>query len=408
MRPLDGIRVLDLTRVVSGPFCTMMLGDMGADVIKIEECSKGDDSRAFGPPFVGGESAYFLSINRNKRSCCLDLKSAAGKQVLEKLIRKSDVLVENFRPGTMERLGLGYEQAAALNPRLIYCAISGFGSRGPDALRPGYDLIIQGESGFMDITGEANGPPTKIGASVADLVTGVMASQGITLALIARGKTGRGQKVDLSMLGAMASLLTFNAGIYFATGESPKRRGNEHATIVPYETFRASDGWINIAVANDALWEKFCTACEQPEMRQDARFRTAAARVRHRSELVPAIARIIVTQPRAHWVRLLGSAGVPCGEIRTVGEVCTSDQLAACGMIAKMPHPTAGTVINIGTPIHLCDTPGGTAMAPPLLGEHTHEILTAIAGLSEEEVADLERNGVVRRRAQDKKLDRRA
>lgn len=401
MRPLDGIRVLDLTRVVSGPYCTMMLGDMGADVIKIEECARGDDSRAFGPPFVGGESAYFLSVNRNKRSCCLNLKSAAGRRVLEKLIRESDVLVENFRPGTMERLGLGYETANALNPALIYCAISGFGPHGPEASRPGYDLIIQGESGFMDITGQADGPPTKIGTSVADLVSGAMAAQGIALALLAREKTGRGQKVDLSMLGAMASLLTFNAGIYFATGESPRRRGNQHATILPYETFRASDGWINIAVANDALWQKFCAACGLPELLQDARYRCAAARVEHRAALVPAIARVIEARPRAYWMKLLGAAGVPCGEIRTVGEVCASEQLAACGMIASMQHPTAGTVMNIGNPIHLSDTPGAAGRAPPLLGEHTYEVLTAVAGLSAEEIAGMERTGVVRTRRPD-------
>lgn len=300
----------------------------------------------------------------------------------------------------MERLGFGYETAGALNPGLIYCSISGFGSSGPDASRPGYDLIIQGESGFMDITGEADGPPTKTGTSVADLVTGVMASQGITLALLAREKTGRGQKVDLSMLDAMASLLTFNAGIYFTTGESPKRCGNAHPTIVPYETFRASDGWINIAVANDGLWEKFCAACGQAGLLEDSRFRSAAGRVHYREELVPAIARMIAEKPRAHWVGLLDTVGVPCGEIRTVGEVCTSDQLVTRGMIAEMPHPTAGTVKNIDTPIRLSDTPGGAGTAPPLLGEHTHEILTAIAGLGEEEIDDLERAGIIRRRAQ--------
>ena len=242
MAPLDGIRIIDLSRVVSGPFCTMNLADMGADVVKIEEPGRGDESRAFGPPFLGGESPYYLSANRNKRSCTINLKSDAGTAILWRLLEDADVVVQNFRPGAMARLGLDYDAVAARHPRLIYCSISGFGDSGPDAVRPGYDLVVQGESGLMDLTGEADGPPTRIGTSIADLTAGVMAAHGITLALYARHTTGRGQHVKIAMLDAMASLLGYNAGNYFATGESPTRRGNDHPSVVPYQTLRAKDG----------------------------------------------------------------------------------------------------------------------------------------------------------------------
>ncbi len=259
MAPLDGIRIIDLSRVVSGPFCTMNLADMGADVIKIEEPERGDESRAFGPPFLGGESPYFLSVNRNKRSCTINLKSEAGTAILWRLLEDADVMIQNFRPGAMARLGLDYDTVAARHPRLIYCSISGFGDNGADAVRPGYDLVVQGESGLMDLTGEADGPPTRIGTSIADLTAGVMAAHGITLALYARHTTGRGQHVKMAMLDAMASLLSYNAGNYFATGESPTRRGNDHPSVVPYQTLRAKDGWMNLAVANDSLWVRYCT-----------------------------------------------------------------------------------------------------------------------------------------------------
>ncbi len=396
MKPLDGIRVLDVTRVVSGPYCTMMLGDMGADVIKVEEPVQGDDSRGFGPPFVGGEAAYYLSINRNKRSLALDLKSKAAERIIRPLVEKADIFVENFRPGTAERLNLGYERLAAWNPRLIYCAISGFGADGPDRARPGYDLVVQGEGGIMDLTGAAGGPPAKVGTSVADLVTGALAMQGILLALYARERTGRGQRVDLAMIDAMASLLTFNAGIFFATGASPTRRGNSHATIVPYEPFQAADGWITLAVANDALWQTFCRVTGRADWGGDARFRTGAGRVEHRAELVPAIATMIAGRSTADWIERLGAAGIPCGKIRSVGEVCTDPALIARGMITDLPHPTLGPLKTIATPIHLSATPGGAALAPPLLGQHSAEILRDLAGLSPAEIAASEKDGTIR------------
>lgn len=392
---LKGITVLDLTRVLAGPFCTLMLGDMGAEVIKVEEPGKGDDSRAFGPPFVGGEAAYYLSINRNKKSITLNLKSPRGKEVLRRLIAKADVLVENFRPGTMEKLGFGYEALKDERPDLIYCSISGFGSGGPDAGRPGYDLIVQGECGVMDLTGDPEGPPTKVGTPVADLVSGLMAAQGITLALFARQRTGRGQYVEIAMLDAMASLLAYNAGIFFATGKSPTRRGNQHATIVPYETFRAADGYVNIAAANDSLFVKLCDVIERPDLAKDPRFDKAPKRVESRADLIPLLNQIVATRPRADWIARLSAAGIPCGQIRTVAEVCESPQLISRGMIVEQAHATAGMIKTMGPPIKLGDTPAGIRLAPPTLGEHTADILGGMLGLSAAEIEELKASGAI-------------
>ena len=394
MAPLDGIRVIDLSRVVSGPLCTMNLADMGADVVKIEEPGRGDESRAFGPPFLGGESPYYLSVNRNKRSCTVNLKRDAGKAILWRLFDTADVVVQNFRPGAMARLGLDYDAVAARHPRLIYCSISGFGDSGPDAVRPGYDLVVQGESGLMDLTGEADGPPTRIGTSIADLTAGVMAAQGITLALYARQTTGRGQHVKIAMLDAVASLLTYNAGNYFATGESPTRRGNDHPSVVPYQTLRAKDGWMNLAVANDSLWVRYCDAIERPDLRDDPRFATAPERVNHRDTLVPIIVALTAARTVQQWVDLLGAAGVPCGRIRNVAEVCTNPQLTERGKVVDRPHPTAGIVTMIGLPIELSDTPGRIQTAPPLLGEHTDDVLRD-AGYTDDEIHTLRKDGAI-------------
>ena len=394
MAPLDGIRVIDLSRVVSGPLCTMNLADMGADVVKIEEPGRGDESRAFGPPFLGGESPYYLSVNRNKRSCTVNLKRDAGKAILWRLLDTADVVVQNFRPGAMARLGLDYDAVAARHPRLIYCSISGFGDSGPDAVRPGYDLVVQGESGLMDLTGEADGPPTRIGTSIADLTAGVMAAQGITLALYARQTTGRGQHVKIAMLDAVASLLTYNAGNYFATGESPTRRGNDHPSVVPYQTLRAKDGWMNLAVANDSLWVRYCDAIERPDLREDPRFATAPERVNHRDTLVPIIVALTAARTVQQWVDLLGAAGVPCGRIRNVAEVCTNPQLTERGKVVNRPHPTAGIVTMIGLPIELSDTPGRIQTAPPLLGEHTDDVLRD-AGYTDDEIHTFRKDGAI-------------
>ena len=394
MGPLDGIRVIDLSRVVSGPFCAMTLGDLGAGVIKIEEPGRGDESRAFGPPFLGGESPYFLSINRNKRSCTVNLKRDAGKAILRRLLGGADVLIENFRPGAMTRLGFGYPAVSAAHPRLVYCSISGFGDSGPDAGRPGYDLIVQGESGLMDLTGEADGPPARIGTSIADLTAGMMAAQGILAALYARRTTGRGQHVRVAMLDAVVSLLTYNTGIYFASGVCPTRRGNDHPSVAPYQTLRAKDGWINLGIANDSLWIRYCGAIDRPDLRDDPRFATAPSRVEHREALIPIIVALTATRTIRQWMDLLGAAGVPCGRIRTVAEVCTNPQLVDRGKVVKRPHPTAGTVTMIGQPIELSDTPSRIETAPPLLGEQTDDVLREI-GYSEAEILALHADGVV-------------
>jgi formyl-CoA transferase len=395
MRPLEGLRVVDLTRVLSGPYCTMQLGDMGAEVIKIEQPGRGDDTRAFAPPYQGDQAAYFLSINRNKKSVTLDMKSAAGKEVLWRLIDKSDILVENFRPGAMDRLGFGYPAVKKRRPAMIYASISGFGASGPQKDRPGYDVIVQGEAGIMDITGPEDGAPYKVGAAIGDLVSGLYAVQGILAALHAAKTTGVGQHVDVSMYEAVASLLTFNAGIYFATGEPPRRRGNAHPTIVPYETFEAADGWINLGVANDDLWQRFCKAAERPDLAADERYLKAADRVRNRDDLVPLVRSLIKERTRDEWMARLDKAGVPAGAIRTVGEVCESDLLKARGMIAEMKHAGAGAVKAVKNAVHLSGTPLDAYTAPPQLGQHTREVLTGLLGYSAAEVDALARDGVV-------------
>jgi crotonobetainyl-CoA:carnitine CoA-transferase CaiB-like acyl-CoA transferase len=395
MRPLEGIRILDLTRVLSGPYCTMLLGDLGAEVIKVERPGEGDDTRAFGPPFQGDQAAYFLSINRNKKSITLDMKSERGKEVLWRLVNVSDVLVENFRTGAMERLGFGYEAVRARHPAMIYCSISGFGDTGPQKDRAGYDVIVQGEAGIMDLTGPRDGPPHKVGTSIADLVSGLTAAQGILAALYAAKIDGRGQRVHVSMYEAIAALLTFNASIYFATGTSPTRRGNEHATIVPYETFECTDGWINLGVANDDLWRRFCAAAGMGELADDRRFATAPDRVRNRDALVPLVKAVIKQRSRNEWLKRLDASGVPCGAIRTVAEVCDGEVLRARGMIAEMPHLGAGNVKGIKSAIHLSEAAIDTYNAPPKLGEHTHEVLTELLGYTSEDVDVLAHGGVV-------------
>lgn len=395
MRPLDGLRVIDLTRVVSGPFATMQLGDLGAEVIKVERPGDGDDTRAFAPPYQGGEAAYFLSINRNKKSITLDLKSAAGKDVLWRLIDAADIIVENFRPGAMDRLGFGWDAVHRRRPAAIYASISGFGDTGPERDRPGYDVIVQGEAGIMDLTGPRDGAPHKVGTSIADLVSGLTLTQGILAALLVRQRTGVGQRVHVSMLEAVAALLTFNAGIYFATGTPPRRRGNEHPTIVPYETFEAADGWLNLGIANDDHWRAFCTAVDRGELAADPLYTRAADRVRHRDTLLPIVRQIIGARTRDDWLALLGRLGIPCGAIRTVGEVCESPVLAARDRIAAMSHPTAGIVKGIKSPLDMSATPLDDYVAPPTLGQHTGEVLRDLAGCDEDAIAALHRDGVV-------------
>ena len=392
--PLKGIRVLDLTRVLAGPYCAMLLGDMGAEIIKIEEPGNGDDTRGW-PPFAGGESTYFMSVNRNKHSITLNLKAPEGRDILKRLAKKSDVVLENFRTGTMEKLGLGYATLSKLNPRLVYCAMSGFGESGPDAHRGGYDLIVQAESGVMDLTGFADGPPVKVGNSIADLVAGMSGAHGVTLALLARHRTKRGQKVEIAMLDVMASLLTYQAGMYLNAGRTPARRGNEHPSIVPYEVFKTADAYIVIGAANDSLWQRCCVALEQPDLAKEPRYATVASRVEHRATLVPRLNEILSTRPAEDWLKRLETAGVPAGRIRTVPEVCESEHLKARGMVVSLPHPKAKTVRMMGVPMRLHGTPGRAVTAAPVLGADTERVLTRVLGVRRADVRRLRAAGVV-------------
>jgi crotonobetainyl-CoA:carnitine CoA-transferase CaiB-like acyl-CoA transferase len=394
IKPLSGIRVLDLTRVLAGPFCSMILADMGADVIKVEEPGKGDDTRSW-PPFTGGEATYFLSVNRNKKSITLNLKSPAARTIFQDLVRKSDVVLENFRPGTMEKLGLGYATLSRLNRKLIYCAVSGFGESGPEAGRAGYDLIVQAESGVMDITGFADGPPVKMGTSIADLVAGMSAAHGVSLALLARHRTRRGQKVELGMLDAMAALLTYQAGIYWGTGRTPARRGNEHPSIVPYEVFKAADAYLTLGVANNSLWQRCCTAMDRPDLISDPRFATESARVENRAVVVPLLNEILGERSADEWMKRFEAAGVPAGRIRTVPEVCESAHLKARGMIQHLQHPSAGAITVMGVPIKLHATPGEVKTPPPTLGQHTDQVLRTVLKLKPAQIQKLRDEGAL-------------
>ena len=390
--PLNGITILDLTRVLSGPYCTMLLADMGARVIKIEQPRSGDDTRHWGPPFLGTESAYFLSINRNKESVTLDFKQAEGRALLDQLIAKSDVVVENFRPGALGRLGLDYASLAPQHPRLIYCSVSGFGQTGPRRKEPGYDAVLQAEGGLMSITGSPDVPPVRVGVAIADIATGMFAAQGISMALYARERTGRGQLVDVSMLDTVAALLTYQAGIYFATDTPPARMGNRHPTIVPYETFTASDGEFVLAVGNDEQWRRFC---EVAGIGADERFATNRGRVTGYAELRPLVAARLRPQPRRYWIEKLTAAGVPCGSVRDLREVFSDPQLAARDMVVPMQHAAAGDIRVLGTPIKLSDTPATLRAAPPTLGQHTDSVLHQDLGLGHEAIGHLRTTGVI-------------
>jgi len=387
--PLSGTTVLDFTRVLSGPYCTMLLADMGARVIKIEQPGRGDDTRGWGPPFVSGESSYFLSINRNKESLTLDLKSPSVRPIIDSLLDRTDVLVENFRPGTMERLGLSYEALSKRSPRLVYCSISGFGQTGPRSAEPGYDAVMQGEAGLMSITGPADGPPYRLGVAIADIASGMFAAQGIAMALLARVRTGRGQRVDIGMLDATAALLTYQAGIYFATGATPGRMGNRHPTIVPYETFAASDGDFVVAVGNDEQWRRFCQIIDASALAGDERFATNRARVQNYETLKPLLVERLRTRTRSAWVEALKADGVPCGSVREVAEVLQDRQLDARSMVETVDHVSAGAIRVLGVPVKLSDTPGSVRTAPPALGQHTEQILRDDCGLSGAEIEAL-------------------
>jgi formyl-CoA transferase/CoA:oxalate CoA-transferase len=365
------VLVLDLSRVLSGPYCSMMLADMGARVIKIEHPVRGDDTRHWGPPFQHGESVYFLSVNRNKESVALDFATPDGRALLDALLARADVFIENFRPGTLDKFGLDYAALSAKYPALVYCSISGYGQTGRRREEPGYDAIAQAEGAIMSVTGLPDGPPLRPGLPMADLSTGMFAASGILAALFGRERTGRGQYVDVSLLDSVAALLTYQAGAYFATGTSPGRLGNRHAMIAPYDSFTAADGDFILAVGNDAQFQRCCEAVGLPELGQDARFRTNGDRVSRYAELRPILDARFRTADRQTWLDALARVGVPVGPVRTVAELMADPQMQDRGMLRTVAHVTAGDVTVINTPIKLSSVPDPVRTAPPALGQHT-------------------------------------
>ena len=389
--PLAGVRVVDLSRVLAGPYATMTLADLGADVVKIEHPAGGDETRAWGPPFAGGESAYFLSVNRSKRSVALDLKDPEGRELALELCARAEVVIENFRPGSAARLGLDYEAVRQLRPDVVYCTISGFGLREPTD-RAGYDFTVQAESGLMAITGELDGEPMKFGVAIVDILTGLNAVTAILAALHRRDLTGEGDLVEVSLLdSAFAALVNVGANALL-TGEEPQRYGNAHPSIVPYQPFRAVDGWIAVAAANDGLYSRLCTAIERPDLAADERYATNEARVLNREPLIAELQAVFAGRSTDDWERLLLAAGVPAGKIRGVGEALSTGQART----GRVDHPTAGAVELVGPPFEFESATLGTVTPPPLLGQHTDEVFREL-GVDDERLGLLEERGVIAR-----------
>jgi len=394
--PLAGVTILDLSRVLSGPYCTMLAADMGARVIKIEHPVHGDDTRAWGPPFVDGESAYYLSINRNKESVALDFSRPDGRALLDRLIARADVLVENFRAGTLDRRGLGFADLSARHPRLVYVSLTGFGQTGPRRAEAGYDAVAQAEGGLMSVTGAADGPAVRLGVAISDLACGMFAFQGLLLALLARANTGRGQLVDVGLLDATTALLTYQAQRYFATGSPPGRHGNRHLAIAPYDTFDVSDGVLVLAVGHDAQWPRFCRAVGLEALAADPRFLANAQRAADYGVLRPIIAAALAPRRRDDLIRALRAADVPCGAVRSLEDALSDPQTLAREMVATLAHPTIGPLQTLGLPVKLSDTPGALRTPPPRLGEHTRHVLRSDLGEDEAAIDRLVASGVLR------------
>lgn len=392
--PLAGMRVLELAQIMAGPTCGMMLADMGADVIKVEKLPGGDDSRGYREPRVNGVSAPYMILNRNKRGIALNLKSEEGRRILQRMVREADVLTENFRRGAMERLGLGYDVLSAINPGLIYCSVSGYGRNGPDADKGGFDLIAQGFSGLMSVTGEPGGPPAKTGNSIADINAGILSVVGILAAYAHKQKTGQGQIVDTSLMEAAIQQTYWHAAIYFATGQSPGATGSAHLLTAPYQAFRASDGWINIGGANQANWERIAEVLGHPEWRDDPRFASNTARMQHTQELAELINAVLATRSKSEWIAAFDAAGVPVGPVHSIGEALTHPQTLARDMVVDLDHPQAGPTKALGCPVHFSKTPTRIDRHAPMLGEHTRELLQEY-GYSDREIDRFVAAGVV-------------
>ncbi|EEL47871.1 MULTISPECIES: CaiB/BaiF CoA transferase family protein [Bacillus cereus group] len=385
---LQGIKIIDLSRVLAGPFCTMILGDLGAEVIKIENTGNGDDTREWGPPFLEGESAYFLCANRNKESMTLNLKSEVGKEVLKKLVSHADVVVQNFKPGTLERMGLGYEILQEVKEDIILASISGFGQKGPGSRLPGYDYMIQAMSGLMSITGGREEEPTKVGVAISDVLTGLFTCIGILAALQHRNRTGEGQEIDISLFDSQLAALVNVASNYLCTGELPERLGNQHPNIVPYQVFHVEDGDLVVAVGNDEQFHKFCLLLGRQELSSLERYKTNAARLQYKDELVNIIAKEMKKKKKEEWKQLLDEAGIPNGPILNVKEALETEQAVARDMTIHMEHPTIENLKLVGSPLKLSKTPVQMQKHPPLHGEHTEKILKNI-GYSQESIMEM-------------------
>lgn len=386
---LEGVRVLDLTRILAGPLCTMMLGDMGADVIKVEPVGTGDDTRSWGPPFAGGESAYFLGVNRNKRSITLNMAAKPGQEILARLLAKCDVVVENFKVGTLEKWGFDDAWLAANAPRAIRCSITGYGSTGPKAKLPGYDFILQAESGLMSICGEPDGTPMKYGVAIVDICTGMLACNSILAALNARHATGRGQRVEVSLFDSSLAMLANVASNHLVSGKDARRFGNGHPNIVPYTAYPTGDDMIAVSVGNDNQFGKFAAALGEPGWATDPRFAKNPERVANRDVLDAMISEVLRRGGAEAWLAKLGAAGIPCGRINSVAQALSTEHAAAREMVRTVKHPTAGEVRMLGIPFRFSDTPATIRRVPPTLGQHTEQVLKEELGLSDERIAEL-------------------
>jgi formyl-CoA transferase len=393
-QPLEGVTVIDLTQIMAGPFCTLLLADMGATVVKVEKPNGGDDTRRMGPPFINGESAAFLGVNRNKRSIVINLKNKKGIDLVKQMVKKADVLVQNFRPGTLNKMGLGYDDLNKINQSLIYCSISGFGNTGPYKDRGGFDLVTQGMSGLMSITGESEANPTKIGVPITDLNSGMYATYGILNAYIHMLKTGSGQHVDVSLIESGIAYTFWEAAEYFATGNIPKPQGSAHRLNAPYQAFKTSDGHVNIGAANQNNWEKLCKAIKKEELINNLKFTNNSERMANKDELVQILEDCFKNNTTNYWVDLLSENGVPSGPILNIKEVFEDPHVKERNMIIETNHPIAGIISNIGIPVKLSLSPGSIKTAAPVLGQHTREVLTEFS-FSEKEIETLISSEVV-------------
>ena len=393
--PLAGIRVLDLTRVLAGPYCTMFLGDLGAEIVKVEQPGIGDDTRGWGPPFAGGESAYFLCTNRNKKSVTIDFKAPEGLDLIRKLAQQADVFIENFRPGALDRLGLGEKTLREAHPKLIYASLSGFGADGPMADIPGYDLIVQAWGGLMSITGTEESGPLKVGVAIIDLVAGLMLGKGIVAALYAREKTGAGQKIDTSLLEAEVAALINAGSNYLIGGNVPGRWGNAHPSIVPYQSFQTADSYLVLGAASESIWKRLCPAVGRPDLADDPRFAKNADRVENRKLLIDVLAEIFRTRRTSEWVTALSEADVPCAPVQTIDQVFAAPQVLHRNMLVDVEHPTAGKIKLAGIPVKLSATPASVRLPPPLLGQHNGDVLASWLKMTDTEIGALRKKQII-------------